>query len=111
MPRRLRQAVLIAVLALQMVLAPAIFASSMSANAASAGSHCPEQMQHGGQPCPCCPEGGVMVAGCMSLCTAFASASAALASPLRPVPAPAIPFKEPISATQTYPPLNPPPIV
>ena len=111
MPRGLRQAVLIVVLALQMVLAPALFAASMSANAASPASHCPDQMQHSGQPCPCCPDGGVMVAGCMSLCTAFASTGVMPVSPLKLIPGPAIPFDEPISATQTYPPLNPPPIV
>lgn len=110
MPRRLRQAVLIAVLALQMVLAPMLFASSMNANAASAASHCPDQMQHGGQSCPCCPEGGVMVAGCMSLCTAFASINAVIVPLFKPIPDPATPFEEPTSPTQTYPPLNPPPI-
>lgn len=111
MPRRLRQAVSIAVLALQVVLAPALFASSMTANSAAAASHCADQMQHGGQSCPCCPDGGVMVAGCMSLCTAFASVNAFTVPPATPIPSPAIPFDAPASPTRTYPPLNPPPII
>ena len=109
MRRRLRHAVLFAVLAMQALVAPALFASSAFTHPSTSSSSCPDQMGHGDEPCPCCPD-GLMVAGCMSLCTAFAS-DAAVPMPLfKPIPDPAIPFHEPTSSTRTDPPLNPPPI-
>ena len=74
MRRHRLRAVLIAILAMQVVVAPAVFASSSALTQSSAASSdCPDHMQRGDKSCPCCPEGGVMVAGCMNLCTAFAA--------------------------------------
>ena len=109
MRRRLRHAVLIAVLAMQSLVAPALFASSCTCTRKPSTSSCPDQMGQGDQPCPCCPD-GVMVAGCMSLCTAFPSDAAVTVPLFKPIPDPAIPFNEPTSSTRTDPPLNPPPI-
>jgi len=110
MRRRLTSAVLIVVLLVQaFVIAPATLAANLASHSAVAGG-CDHQGVPGPHECPCCPDGGVMAAGCMSLCTAFASVATLTLPLLKPVPDPAIPFDEPSSSSQTYPPLNPPPI-
>jgi hypothetical protein len=109
MRRRLRHAVLIAVLALQALVAPALYASSALSHPQAATTHCSDQMDQHEQSCPCCPD-GVMVAGCMSLCTAFAAAFGIAVPVLLSVPTASTALAPPAVPTQTYAPLNPPPI-
>ena len=109
MSRRLRHAVLIAVLALQALVAPALYASSSLSHPPAAATHCPDQIGQSDQSCPCCPD-GVMVAGCMSLCTAFAATFGITIPVLLSVPTASTALAPPAVRTHTYAPLNPPPI-
>ncbi|GMU68363.1 MAG: hypothetical protein AMXMBFR37_06960 [Steroidobacteraceae bacterium] len=111
MRRHRLRAVLIAILAMQVVVAPAVFASSSALTQSSAASSdCPDHMQRGDKSCPCCPEGGVMVAGCMNLCTAFAATFGIIVPMVMLVPSASPAFESPSIATQIYAPPNPPPI-
>lgn len=51
-----------------------------------------------------------MVAGCMSLCTAFAGTLSIALPVVQTRPVESSPFNAPFAPSQTYPPLNPPPI-
>lgn len=110
--RRLRfRAFLFAVLAMQVMVAPTINASSSSLTQPSAATaDCPAQMDHGDKSCPCCPEGGVMVAGCMNLCTAFAAAFGIIIPVVLSVPSDPPALELPFVPTRTDVPPNPPPI-
>jgi len=109
MTRLIHHAIVIAVVALQVLALPALSAPRATPHSAAASSSCPDQMGQGDHSCPCCPD-GIMVAGCMSLCTAFATGSGIAITALQPVPAASIPFDPIPVSTQTYAPLDPPPI-
>lgn len=109
MRRHLRHAVLIAFLALQALVVPALYASSALSNPHAATASCPDQMGQHDQSCHCCPD-GVMVAGCMSLCTVFAAAFDVTLPVLLSVPTVSTMLAPPSVPTRTYAPLNPPPI-
>ena len=111
MRRRLRHAVLIAVLALQALVAPALSASSALSHphTITTTTSCPDQMGQGDQSCPCCPD-GVMVAGCMSLCSAYAAAFDIAIPVLLTILTASTALAPPSVPTLTYAPLNPPPI-
>jgi hypothetical protein len=107
MPRRLISAVLIAVFALQAIaLAPTTFASGVS----SLSGNCADHSGNDGPECPCCPDGTGLSADCMSLCAAFAGGFT-LPLPIRmDLPGVTTSVLASSAATQTYAPLNPPPI-
>lgn len=107
--RRPRHIMLFAVLALQILAAPALIASSAVAHPTTASSHCLDQMGQGDDPCPCCPK-GFMVPGCMSLCTVFSVNFDVALPAVLPVTNDSIPFDPLPVSTQTYAPPNPPPI-
>jgi len=101
--------VLIALMVLQTLLAPTLFASGAPAQSLGAASHCLDHAGEGSHHSPCCPS-GVTVAGCMSFCTACAPGFGLVLPVLGLTPLTSTAFVPPGVSTQTYAPPNPPPI-
>jgi hypothetical protein len=110
MSRRLALILVIAALVAQ-TLAVVPFAFAANGSWHSASSDCPDHhAPSSDRDCPCCPDGLPMVAGCMSLCAAFAPGYLFASRPNHSNAVTEIAFVAPFSLTRLYQPLNPPPI-
>ena len=108
MSRRVRDTVLIVFMALQIFVAPAVFALDIGHSTDVSTHH--TDVNQDNQDCPCCPD-RMVESSCLSFCsTAFAIGFTLTLPPSIPESTAPIPRNHPFPFPQTYAPPNPPPI-
>ena len=113
--RRIARPLVHVLVAAQLLLsAPVVTAMAPVASTHSADMPCADSMPKAddSKPCPCCPEGTISMAGCLSACTAVTAVPPTLSIQVSNAAAmhAIVPASSPF-ADRADPPLNPPPIV